>query len=96
MGYRSFYVIAVFEIATNIMISSKWKVVTFKDTHLVQRMSLLTLIILGEGVMTVVQKLVPVSRFLESRKRLLIRRRLSNMKMHGMARQWGPSSPLLL
>jgi low temperature requirement protein LtrA len=46
-GNRSFYVVAVFEILANILISSFWKVVTFKGTHLVQRMSLLTLIILG-------------------------------------------------
>jgi len=95
-GYRSFYVIAIFEIATNIVISSKWKVVTFKGTHLVQRMSLLTLIILGEGVMTIVYKLALVSLILDSRKLMLIRRRLSKMKMHGMALQLGPSSPLLL
>jgi low temperature requirement protein LtrA len=60
LAYRSFYVIAVFEIATNIAVSSKWKAVTFKGTHLVQRMSLLTLIILGEGVMTIVQKITTV------------------------------------
>jgi hypothetical protein len=54
-------VIAVFEIATNIVISSLWKVATFKGTRFVQRMSLLTLIILGEGVMTIVQKLAWVS-----------------------------------
>ncbi|PMD60148.1 uncharacterized protein K444DRAFT_589316 [Hyaloscypha bicolor E] len=59
-AYRSFYVIAIFEIATNIMVSSNWKAVTFKGTHLVQRMSLLTLIILGEGVMTTVQKITTI------------------------------------
>ena len=95
-GYRSFYVIAIFEIATNIVISSKWKVATFKGTHLVQRMSLLTLIILGEGVMTIVYKLALASLILDSRKRMLIRRRLSKMKMHGIALQLGPSSLLLL
>ena len=77
--------VAVFEIATNIVISSLWKVVTFKGTHLVQRMSLLTLIVLGEGVMTIVQKLAWVSLIFASRKRMLIRRRLSKMKVHGMA-----------
>jgi low temperature requirement protein LtrA len=57
-------VVAVFEIATNIVISSNWKAVTFKGTHLVQRMSLLTLIILGEGVMTIVEKITTARRFL--------------------------------
>jgi hypothetical protein len=60
LAYRSFYVISIFEITTNIAVSSKWKAVTFKGTHLVQRMSLLTLIILGEGVMTIVQKITTV------------------------------------
>jgi low temperature requirement protein LtrA len=61
-AYRSFYVMAIFEIATNIIVSSNWKL-TFKDTHLVQRMSLLTLIILGEGVMTTVGKITMARRF---------------------------------
>lgn len=43
--------------ATNIAVSSYWKLVTFEGSHLVQRMSLLTLIILGEGVMTIVEKI---------------------------------------
>lgn len=50
MAYRSFYVIAIFELVVNIAVSSRWKVVSFKGTHLTQRMSLLTLIIIGEGV----------------------------------------------
>jgi low temperature requirement protein LtrA len=62
-AYRSFYVMAVFEIATNIIVSSIWKAATFKGTHLVQRMSLLTLIILGEGVMTTVGKITTARRF---------------------------------
>ncbi|CZT12132.1 hypothetical protein WAI453_003030 [Rhynchosporium graminicola] len=52
-GYRAFYAIPIVEIAFNIAISSNWKVLSFKGTHLVQRMSLLTLIILGEGVIVV-------------------------------------------
>ncbi|KAH6668806.1 bacterial low temperature requirement A protein-domain-containing protein [Halenospora varia] len=50
VAYRSFYVIAIFELVVNIAVSSRWKVVSFKGTHLTQRMSLLTLIIIGEGV----------------------------------------------
>ncbi|KAF4636310.1 hypothetical protein G7Y89_g1786 [Cudoniella acicularis] len=53
VAHRSFYVIAVFEIAINIFVSSRWKVASFKGTHLTQRMSLLTLIILGEGVIEI-------------------------------------------
>ncbi|TVY68728.1 hypothetical protein LSUE1_G006963 [Lachnellula suecica] len=52
-GYIAFYIVAVAEIGGNIVVSSRWKAATFKGTHLVQRMSLLTLIILGEGVIVV-------------------------------------------
>ena len=44
-AYIAWYVVAVVETIINIAVSSKWKVVSFKGTHLVQRMSLLTLII---------------------------------------------------
>ncbi|KAF4625473.1 hypothetical protein G7Y89_g12696 [Cudoniella acicularis] len=44
------YITAILETATNIGISATWEVLSFKGSHLVQRMSLLTLIILGEGV----------------------------------------------
>jgi low temperature requirement protein LtrA len=50
-------VIAVVEMILNIAISSRWKVVGFKRTHLVERMSLLTLYILGEGVIDVLKSI---------------------------------------
>lgn len=55
--YRAFYVIAAAEMIANIAISSTWKVVSFKHTHLVERMSLLTLYILGEGVIDVLKSI---------------------------------------
>lgn len=94
MAYRSFYVIAVFEIATNIAISSNWKAVTFKGTHLVQRMSLLTLIILGEGVMTIVQRITTVRLLLYLMNWDLTCCRSSQMRMHGMGRLLEPLLPL--
>ena len=42
--------VACFEIVVNVGLSWRWKVLGFKRTHLVERMSLLTLYILGEGV----------------------------------------------
>ena len=33
-----------------LVISSSWKIVNFKKTHLIQRMGLLTLIVMGEGI----------------------------------------------
>jgi hypothetical protein len=44
-AYRAFYVIAVTEMVINIGVASRWKVATFKGTHLIERMSLLTLYI---------------------------------------------------
>lgn len=50
-SYIAWYVISITETILATSISSIWRVISFKGTHLVQRMSLLTLIILGEGVM---------------------------------------------
>lgn len=44
-AYRAFYVIAVAEMVVNIAVASQWDVVSFKGTHLTERMSLLTLYI---------------------------------------------------
>ncbi|KAG9239974.1 bacterial low temperature requirement A protein-domain-containing protein [Calycina marina] len=54
-AYQAFYVIAGFEMIYTIIVSSCWKVCSFKGTHLVERMSLLTLYILGEGVIDILQ-----------------------------------------
>ncbi|PVH70065.1 hypothetical protein DL98DRAFT_554181 [Cadophora sp. DSE1049] len=43
------YVTAIVETTVNIAVSSNWKVLTFRGTHLIKRMSLLTLIICGLG-----------------------------------------------
>ncbi|KAH6681676.1 bacterial low temperature requirement A protein-domain-containing protein [Halenospora varia] len=48
--YIVWYITAILETAINVTISANWKVLSFEGSHLVQRMSLLTLIILGEGV----------------------------------------------
>jgi low temperature requirement protein LtrA len=49
-AYVGFYIVAIAETAVTTAISCYWRIISFKGTHLVQRMSLLTLIILGEGV----------------------------------------------
>ncbi|KAI9689684.1 MAG: hypothetical protein M1820_010084 [Bogoriella megaspora] len=49
-AYIGWYVISVAETALTTAVSSSWRQVSFKGTHMVQRMSLLTLIILGEGI----------------------------------------------
>ncbi|CAK1356117.1 unnamed protein product [Cercospora beticola] len=54
--YRAWYAIAIIETVIATTISSVWRNISFKGTHLVQRMSLLTLIILGEGVIALATK----------------------------------------
>lgn len=51
--YIAWYVIAIMETIVTVGISMVMRVISFKGTHMVQRMSLLTLIILGEGIIVV-------------------------------------------
>jgi len=51
--YIFWYVIAVCETALTVGVSMVYRVISFKGTHMVQRMSLLTLIILGEGIIVI-------------------------------------------
>lgn len=55
-AYITWYVVAFLETVICTAVSSIWRSISFKGTHLVQRMSLLTLIILGEGVMGLAEK----------------------------------------
>ncbi|KAK6354930.1 hypothetical protein TWF696_004058 [Orbilia brochopaga] len=49
-GYIGWYVILALEAVLVLAISLKWRIVGFKGTHLIQRMGLLTLIVMGEGI----------------------------------------------
>ncbi|KAF1838451.1 hypothetical protein BDW02DRAFT_636499 [Decorospora gaudefroyi] len=49
----AWYIISIAEIVVTVGISCYWRVISFKGTHIVQRMSLLTLIILGEGIIVI-------------------------------------------
>lgn len=44
-AYVAFYVIAVVEVLVNLAVAFWWKPMTFEKTHLVERMTCLTLII---------------------------------------------------
>lgn len=48
--FVAWYVVVVVEAAAVIAISSIWRVVSFKRTRLVERIGLLTLIMMGEGI----------------------------------------------
>ncbi|KAF7186184.1 hypothetical protein HII31_12521 [Pseudocercospora fuligena] len=55
--YITWYVVAILESIVATLVSAIWKkAISFKGTHLVERMSLLTLIILGEGVVSLASK----------------------------------------
>lgn len=51
--YIAWYVMGISETILTVAVSCIWRVVSFKGTHMVQRMSLLTLIILGEGIIVI-------------------------------------------
>lgn len=59
-AYIAWYIIAGFETIANVIVTSRFKVVSFKGTHLVQRMTLLTLIILGEGIIVVCKSITEI------------------------------------
>lgn len=50
------------EVVGVVVSSSKWKVVSFKRTHLVERMGLLSLIILGEGIIVMLKAVNTVEK----------------------------------
>jgi low temperature requirement protein LtrA len=51
--YVVWYITMVLETVGSISISCCWKMLSFKKTHLVERMGLLTLIVIGEGAIGV-------------------------------------------
>ncbi|RDW90955.1 hypothetical protein BP5796_02120 [Coleophoma crateriformis] len=54
------YITAIVETIVSVSLSAKWEVLSFRSTHLVQRMSLLTLIILGEGIIGIAKSISTV------------------------------------
>ncbi|KAH8656696.1 bacterial low temperature requirement A protein-domain-containing protein, partial [Tricladium varicosporioides] len=48
--YYLWYAICAFEAVSVLFISAKWKPLSFKKTHLAERMGLLSMIVIGEGV----------------------------------------------
>lgn len=52
---RIWYIIVGLEAVATIAISSIWRILSFKHTHLVERVGLLTLIVMGEGIIGLVK-----------------------------------------
>ncbi|PZD23454.1 hypothetical protein A1F96_10235 [Pyrenophora tritici-repentis] len=66
----AWYIISIAEIVVTVGISCHWRVISFKGTHIQQRTSLLTLIVLGEGIIVIckaVSKLVKIGSYFDSR-----------------------------
>jgi low temperature requirement protein LtrA len=51
--YLVWYVVATVEAISVLTISCFWRMLSFKKTHLMERMSLLTIIVIGEGAIGV-------------------------------------------
>src|SRR5438034_528318 len=51
--YAIWWVVMLCEAVSIIAISSIWRILSFKKTHIVERMGLLTLIVIGEGAIGV-------------------------------------------
>lgn len=58
--YIAWYVIGITEALVTVAVSCIWRIVSFKGTHMVQRMSLLTLIILGEGIIVIAKAIAKI------------------------------------
>lgn len=56
----AWYIILAVEVVAVVLISSIWRVLSFKHTHLVERVGLLTLIIIGEGIIGLLKSLAYV------------------------------------
>lgn len=48
---NAWYIILGIEITAVIIVSATWRVLSFRHTHLVERVGLLTLIVMGEGIL---------------------------------------------
>jgi low temperature requirement protein LtrA len=58
--FAIWWVVMFFEGIVIITISCKWRMLSFKATHLVERMGLLTLIVIGEGAIGVTKTVAKV------------------------------------
>lgn len=60
--YIAWYGIILVEVIVVMASSAHWKVVSFKKTHLVERLGLLTLIIIGEGIIVMLKAVNTVEK----------------------------------
>lgn len=58
--FIAWYLMSILEVVLTILISNLWAVLSFTKTHLMKRMSLLTIIILGDGIVIMAQNVVTI------------------------------------
>lgn len=58
--FIAWYLISLLEVVLTLLISNFWTVLSFTKTHLMKRMSLLTIIILGDGIVLMAQNVVTI------------------------------------
>jgi hypothetical protein len=57
------YAVVIVEAIAVVSISSLWRVVSFKHTHLVERVGILTLIVMGEGIIGMTKSVTYIARY---------------------------------
>ncbi|KAL4867966.1 hypothetical protein BDV12DRAFT_108574 [Aspergillus spectabilis] len=61
-AYIAWYCVAVAEVVSNVAVAALWPSVSLWRTHLVERMTCLTLIILGEGIIGLTKTIVKIQK----------------------------------
>ncbi|KAJ5970806.1 uncharacterized protein N7479_000724 [Penicillium vulpinum] len=61
--YIGWYVVAVMEVGVNLILAAQWKAMSFEKTHLIERLTCLTLIILGEGIIGLTKTIIEIESF---------------------------------
>ena len=65
--YSVWWIVMVVETFATIGISCFWRMLSFKKTHLVERMGLLTLIVIGEGAVSLTSGASPACRWIDAK-----------------------------
>ncbi|BCS23604.1 uncharacterized protein APUU_40048A [Aspergillus puulaauensis] len=61
-SYVAWYIIAVTEVVINVLVAALWPALSLWRTHLVERMTCLTLIILGEGILGLTKTITKIMK----------------------------------
>lgn len=59
-GYIAWYVVSITETIATVLMSNGWPVLSLTNTHLMRRMSLLTVIVLGDGIIVLAKNVVTI------------------------------------